>query len=166
MSSAFDAGRFELVDTDRVHVAGHRFGRGRRGELDVWVEEGAAGTRFSRQITAGGGTNAARHGVYTDACYFLRERSTGRYYFLEADGRGFFLYGDDFFGAQAFLGRQAGAVAGWLAQNAPQSPAAPGRDAAPAAGARDPTTAPPPGASDTAARPAPGGAGGRDRPQS
>lgn len=166
MSRAFPTLRFELIDTDRVHIASYRFGRGWRGELDVWVEPGAAGNRFSRQITAGGETNAARHGVYAKACYFLRERATGRYYFLEEDGRGFFLYGDDFFGAQAFLGYEARTVAGWLADNAPQLAGASGRDPAPDAGARDPNTASPPGASDTARQPVRGGAWGGERPQS
>jgi hypothetical protein len=86
----------------------------RRGALDVCIESSALGTRFSRQVTIEGRMNPKRYGVYTEGCYFLRERSTGRFFFLEQDAHGFHLYSDRFLGADALFSDEAMRIRQWL----------------------------------------------------
>ena len=125
MSKQFETERFDLVQTDRVHIDDYSFGHSRRGELDVWIESSRLGKRFLRQVTVHGQVNAVNHGAYTTECYFLRERATGRIYFLDRDARGFYLQSDLFFGAEAFLGEEARKITTWLADPAQVHPYTP-----------------------------------------
>jgi hypothetical protein len=72
---------------------------------------------------------------------------TGRFELADTDrvriDRGFYLFGDDFFTARAFLGGDAGAVGRWSADLTPP-PTAPGHDAARRIGAGDTQTVSPP----------------------
>lgn len=50
MLKQFETERFDLVNADRVHIANHRFGHDRQGELDVWIESNDRGERFLSQL--------------------------------------------------------------------------------------------------------------------
>jgi len=119
MLKEFDVERFDLVNADSVHIADHHYGHNRRGDLDVWTVKGETGTAFVRQMTIQGTVGPLSQGVYALACSFLRERATGRYFFLERDARGFYVQSQDFFGAEAFLGDEAVKVETWLAGLSP-----------------------------------------------
>ena len=43
MHTEFDTGRYDLVKTDKVRIASHRFGH---NELDVWIESSDKGKWF------------------------------------------------------------------------------------------------------------------------
>ena len=115
MQNVFDIERFELVSADRVHVAGHAFGRNNHGDLDVWTTTGATGTAFVHQISVDGAAGPASQGVYSRACFFRREKATGTYYFLERDDRCFTLQAGEFFGDTAYIGAEAARVETLLA---------------------------------------------------
>lgn len=115
MRKEFDALQFELMDVAVVHVPDHAFGHNQRGALDVWTTKGEGGTAFVRQTTVGGVAGPLRQGVNGAACYFLRDRASERYFFLERDSRGYYLHGEDFFGARTFFGAEAAKVDAWLA---------------------------------------------------
>ena len=119
MRKEFDEERFDLVDGDRVHIADLRFGHGRHGDLDVWTVRGESGVAFVRQITVGGTAGPTSQGVYALECVIMREKATGRFFFLERDDRGFTLQTHEFFGAEAFLGAEAAKVETWLAGRTP-----------------------------------------------
>ena len=127
MNKVFEAKRFELLTTDRIHIADHAFGHNLRGDFDVWIDSGAAGKAFVRQLTVRGHKYGVHQGVYNQECYFLLERATGRYFFLEMDARGFYLGSDRFFGADGFLGAEAVKITEWLARARPVRPAEPAR---------------------------------------
>ena len=122
MHEKFDRERFDISSGDRVRVDDVAFGHEEHGTLYVDIERTSLGKRFVRQITSRGNTSAKRYGVYADACYFLRERSSGRYFFLEKDARGFYLYGDRFLEAQSYLHDEAGLVAAWLIARESRTP--------------------------------------------
>jgi hypothetical protein len=126
MRKEFDAEQFDLVDADSVHVPDHAFGHNKRGELDVWTTKGATGTAFVSQTTVNGVAGPLRQGVYGAACYFLREKTTKRFFFLERDTRGFYLHGEDFFGARTYFGVEAAKLDAWLAGRPGAKPRASG----------------------------------------
>lgn len=130
MHKEFDTQRYDLLDVDSVHIANHRFGRNKHGELDVWTTRGRTGTAFARRMTVDGTAGPVSQGVYTDACYFLRERATGNFLFLERDDRGFILQSDDFFGAVAYLGDEAVRVDAWIAEHSRTGPSTDANDGA------------------------------------
>ena len=82
-ANQFDTERFDLLTEDRVCVADYQFGHNRHGQRDVWIESSDKGKRFLSQIISEGETYAVRKEIYTNQCYILREKSTGRYYFLD-----------------------------------------------------------------------------------
>jgi hypothetical protein len=101
----------------------YTYGHNRRGELDVWTTRGETGTAFVRQMTIDGVAGPLRQSPYGTACFFLMEKTTGRYFFLEKDARGFYLHSEDFFGAKTYFRAEAVKVEAWLAyQSATQSP--------------------------------------------
>ena len=131
MIREFDTNRFDLLDTPRVHITGHRYGHDDGGDLDVWTVKEDAGTAFVRQITVHGEVSPRTQGVYSLACFFLREKHSGRDFFLEKSARGFSLASDEFFGAESYLGAEAERVDAWLSRSGAPRPTA--------------TTEPPPG---------------------
>ena len=126
MEKEFDAQRFDLLDASSVHLPDHPFGHNRRGELDVWTTSGGTGAAFVRRMTVDGVAGPMRQGVFGTACYFLREKATERYFFLERDTRGFYLHSEDFFGARTYFGAEAAKVDAWLAGRPAARPLASG----------------------------------------
>ena len=114
MQTQFDTERYDLVKTDKVRIANHRFGRNEKGELDVWIESSDKGERFLSQLLSQGGSYAVRHEIYTKKCYILREKATGRYRFLDMNDCGFWLHGDNFSGAETFFGNESAKIHTWL----------------------------------------------------
>lgn len=114
----FDAERFDLMTQDRVRVDNYRFGHNREGQRDVWVESSDKGKRFLSQITFQGETYAVRKEIYTQQCYILREKETGRYYFLDLNDCGFWLHNETFSGAHTFSGDESVKVHKWLVDKA------------------------------------------------
>ena len=110
----FETERFDLLKDDRVRVADCRFGHNGRGSRDVWIESSDKGKRFLSQITFQGETYAVRKEIYTKQCYILREKSTGRYYFLDLNDCGFWLHSDTFSGAETFFGDESVKIQKWL----------------------------------------------------
>ena len=119
MLKPFNADRFGLVKADKVRIADFRFGHNRLGERDVWVEASAKGERFLSQIIVPGETYAVRKEVYTSRCYILREKATGRYWFLDQNDRGFWLHSEHFSGAETFFGDESIRIQNWLADAPP-----------------------------------------------
>lgn len=115
MHEQFDPQRFELVDTDKVKIAGYRFGHNMQGELTVWIEKTDRGERFLSQIAVHGKGYPVRKEVYTSKCYILREKATERYWFLDLNGCGFWLHNETFSGAMTFAGKGAVKIQEWLA---------------------------------------------------
>lgn len=114
MLKQFETDRFDLVKGDRVRIANYRFGDNREGERDVWIESGDKGERFLSQILVQGENYAVRKEIYTNRCYILREKATGRYWFLDKNDCGFWLHGEQFSGAQTFFGEASAIIENWL----------------------------------------------------
>jgi hypothetical protein len=114
MVKQFETDRYDLVKADRVCVANHRFGRNRQGELDVWIERSTKGERFLSQLIVQGETYSVRKEVYTRKCYILREKATGRYWFLDINDCGFWLHTTSFAGAETFFGDASVKIEKWL----------------------------------------------------
>ena len=131
----FEGDAYELVTTERVYIADHQLGHNQQGELDVWIEAGEEGKRFLSQITVGGNPYAVRKEPYTKACYILRARDTGRYWFLDENIRGFWLQNESFFGARTFGSAESLRIRSWLAQGG-------NRDGLPSAEAERPSAGP------------------------
>lgn len=112
----FETERFDLLREDRVCVTNFRFGKDRKAQRDVWIESSDKGKRFLSQITSEGETYNLRKGIYTKECYFLREKATGRFYFLDRNDCGFWLRGTDFSGAETFFGDESVKIQKWLAE--------------------------------------------------
>lgn len=119
MLKQFETDRFDLVKVDKVRIADFRFGHNRQGERDVWIETGAEGERFLSQIIVLGETYAVRKEIYTTRCYILREKATGRYWFLDQNDCGFWLHGEQFSGAETFFGDESISIQNWLAAAPP-----------------------------------------------
>src|ERR1044071_5230697 len=117
-ANQFDTERFDILTEDRVCVADYRFGHNRQGQRDVWIESSDKGKRFLSQITSEGEASAVRKEIYTKQCYILREKTTGRYYFLDLNDCGFWLHSDRFSGAETFFGDESVRIHRWLASNA------------------------------------------------
>jgi len=114
----FEPDRFILLNENRVTVSGYRFGHDRKAQRDVWIESSDRGKRFLSQITSEGETYNVRKEIYARDCYFLREKGTGRYYFLDRNDCGFWLHGAEFSGAQTFFGDESTKIQKWLADHA------------------------------------------------
>jgi len=110
----FETERFDLLTEDRVCVADYSFGHNRQGRREVWIETSDKGKRFLSQITFEGESCAVRKEIYTGQCYILREKTSGRYYFLDLNDCGFWLHSDTFYGAQAFSGDESVKIQKWL----------------------------------------------------
>lgn len=117
-ANRFETERFDLLTDDKVRVDDYRFGHNRHGQRDVWIESSDKGKRFLSQITFEGETYAVRKEIYTKQCYILREKSTGRYYFLDLNDCGFWLHSDSFSGAKTFCGDESVRIQKWLTGNA------------------------------------------------
>lgn len=55
-----------------------------------------------------------REEIYTTRCYILREKATGRYYFLDKNDSGFWLHTEGFFGARNFSGDESVKIQKWI----------------------------------------------------
>jgi hypothetical protein len=117
MPNHLETERFDLLKDESVCVNDYRFGHNRQGKRDVWIERTEKGERFLSQITFEGQALAVRKEIYTGHCYILREKSDGRYYFLDVNDCGFWLHSDTFSGAQAFAGDEAAKIQQWLISN-------------------------------------------------
>jgi hypothetical protein len=115
MLKQFETERFDLVKADKVRVANHRFGHNTVGARDVWIESSDKGERFLSQFVVEGESYAVRKEIYTTKCYILREKATGRYWFLDMNDCGFWLHSDSFFGAETFFGDESVKIQKWLA---------------------------------------------------
>ena len=115
MLKQFATDRFDLVKADKVRIADYRFGHNRHAECDVWIETSDKGERFLSQIIIQGETFPVRPDVYTTRCYFLREKATGGYWFLDQNDCGFWLHGEDFSSAETFFGDASIRIQNWLA---------------------------------------------------
>ena len=116
MLNQFETELYDLVNTEKVRVADHRFGHNQHGELDVWIECHPAGERFLSQVIVHGETYPIRQGVYSTKCYILREKVTGNYWFLDRNACGFWMQTDAFFGAKTFVGEESAKIHTWLTQ--------------------------------------------------
>ena len=114
MIKQFETGRFNLVKADKVRIANYRFGHNREGERDVWIENTEKGERFLSQIIFQGTPLGVRQEIYTTKCYILREKATGRYWFLDLNDCGFWLHGENFSGAQTYFGDESVRIQNWL----------------------------------------------------
>lgn len=115
MLKQFETNRFDLVKADKVRIANYRFGHNRQGELDVWIETSDRGERFLSQVIIQGEPRAVRKEIYTTRCYILREKATGRYWFLDRNDCGFWLHEEHFFGAETYFGDESTIIQNWLA---------------------------------------------------
>jgi hypothetical protein len=114
MFNHFETGRFDLLKADRVNIANQRFGRDRQGVKEVWIESSEKGERFLSRPIVQGEAYAVRTEIYTTKCYILREKKTGRYWFLDMNDRGFWLHNDTFSGAETFSGEESTRIEKWL----------------------------------------------------
>jgi hypothetical protein len=114
MLKEFETERFDLVKADRVCIGNYQFGHNRQGERDVWIERSEKGERFLSQIKVQGGSYSVRKEIYTEKCYILREKATGRYWFLDKNECGFWLHGESFSGAETFFGDESTKIQKWL----------------------------------------------------
>ena len=119
MLKQFETERYDLVKANRVRVTNFRFGRNRQGERDVWIEISDKGERFLSQIIVQGETYTVRKEIYTTKCYILREKETGRYWFLDMNDCGFWLQNESLSGAKAFSGDEAIKIQKWLTHATP-----------------------------------------------
>jgi hypothetical protein len=110
----FETERFDLLAEDSVNIADYRVGDNRQCQRKVWIERSDKGKRFLSQITSEGNTCAVRKEIYTEQCYILREKATGRYYFLDLNDCGFWLHSENFSGAETFFGDESVKVQKWL----------------------------------------------------
>lgn len=115
MFRQFETERFDLVIGENVRIANHHFGHNKQGELEVWIESGASGERFSSQIIVQGESYAVRKQIYAKKCYILREKASGRHYFLDMNDCGFWLHSETFLGAETFSGNESVRIQEWLA---------------------------------------------------
>lgn len=116
MLKQFETNRFDIVNADHVRISDYRFGHNRQGERNVWIETSDKGERFLSQIIVEEETYAVRKEIYTTKCYILREKATGRYWFLDKNDCGFWLHGEQFSGAGTFFGDEATIIQNWLAE--------------------------------------------------
>ena len=118
IANQLETERFDLLKDDNVCVADYGFGHNRHGKRDVWIERSDKGERFLSQITFEGEALGVRKEIYTGRCYILREKASGRYYFLDLNDCGFWLHSDTFSGAQTFCGSESVKIREWLTGNA------------------------------------------------
>ena len=115
MIKQFETERFDLVKADKVRIANYKLEHNRQGERDIWIESNEKGERFSSQIIDRGEPLAVRKEIYSTKCYILREKATGRYWFLDMNDCGFWLHNESFFGAETFSGDDSASIQKWLA---------------------------------------------------
>jgi hypothetical protein len=115
MLKQFETERFDLVKADKVHITNHRFGHNIQGAREVWIESSDKGERFLSQLIVQGESYSVRAEIYTTKCYILREKATGRYWFLDMNDCGFWLHSDSFSGAETFFGDESAKIQKWLA---------------------------------------------------
>ena len=106
--------RFDLLKDDSVCVEDFRFGHNRQGKRDVWIERSEKRERFLSRITFDGQALAIRSEIYTGRCYILREKASGRFFFLDLNDCGFWLHNASFSGAQNFCGDESTRIQEWL----------------------------------------------------
>jgi hypothetical protein len=109
-----DTDRFDLLKEGKVCISDFCFGHNRHGKRDVWIERSAKGERFLSQITCEDSTLPVRSEIYTSRCYILREKASGRYYFLDLNDVGFWLHSETFSGAETFSGDESVKIKAWL----------------------------------------------------
>jgi hypothetical protein len=114
MQKQFDTGRYDLVDADAVRVLDYQFGRNKQGEREVWIERDDKGERFTSRLIVLGVPYPVRHEIYTGKCYILRERGTGRYWFLDRNDCGFWLQNDSLQGVITFTGDEPERIQEWI----------------------------------------------------
>lgn len=114
MMRRFETERFDLVKADKVRISNFRFGHNQEGERDVWIESGEKGERFLSRIVVQGNPMAVRTEIYSTKCYILREKTTGRYWFLDVNDCGFWLHSESFSGAETFSGDESVKIQDWL----------------------------------------------------
>ncbi len=114
MSDQFETERFDLVKGEKVSIANYQFGHNRQGDREVWIESNEKGERFLSQIIVQGETYPVRKEIYTEKCYILREKATGRFWFLDKNDCGFWLHAESFSGAQTFFGNESEKIQKWL----------------------------------------------------
>ena len=112
----FEQDAYEVVAAERVHIADYKLGHNQMAGLDVWIERGVEGTRFLSQVTVAGSPCAVRRETFTRECFILRDRRSGRYWFLDENACGFWLQNESFFGARTYTGEEALSIRSWLAQ--------------------------------------------------
>jgi hypothetical protein len=115
MFMKFETERFELIKSGKVLINDYQFGHGELGELDVWIDSSDKGNRFLRKIISQGSASTIFSGVYTKKCYILREKSTGKYYFLDMNDSGIWLFTDSFFGTEDYHLDESQKIGQWLA---------------------------------------------------
>jgi hypothetical protein len=116
MTKPFELERCELVRDEKAHIANHPFGHNRQGELEVWIECDHKGERFLSQLQVRGELYAVRKEIYSKKCYILRDRDTGRHWFLDKNACGFWLQNASFDGARTFSGEESARLDQWLLQ--------------------------------------------------
>jgi hypothetical protein len=114
MNTQFEIDRFDLVYTEKVHIANHQFGHNNHGEMDVWIEGSDKGERFLSQLSVQDLLFAVRKEIYSQKCYILRDKATGTYWFLDKNDCGFWLQNATFYGAQTFSGDESIRIENWL----------------------------------------------------
>lgn len=114
MINQFETDQYDLIEADKVRVTDREFGHNKHGARDVWIESSDRGERFMSQIIVSGESYAVRKEIYTKKCYILREKTTGRYWFLDLNDCGFWLHSDTFSGARTFFGDESIRIQKWL----------------------------------------------------
>ena len=102
------------MKADKVRIDNYRFGHNQKGERDVWIESGERGERFLSQIIVRDEPLGVREEIYTTKCYILRDKTTGRYWFLDMNDCGFWLHGESFSGAETYFGDEIIRIQNWL----------------------------------------------------
>jgi hypothetical protein len=114
MYEQFETKRFDIIKSDRVQIKDYRVGHNKFGSLDVWIDSSDKGKRFLRQITVDKDIGPISTGVYTKNCHILCEKATGRFYFLDINDCGIWLFNHAFFGAENFDISESVKIQGWL----------------------------------------------------
>lgn len=117
MTSSFETARFNLVKADKVKIGDHRLNNNSLSELNVWIESDGKGKRFMWQITAEGDKYPLCTGVYTRKCYILCEKASNKYFFLDMNDYGIWLFNQHFFGSENFAITEASKIDKWLAES-------------------------------------------------
>lgn len=115
MNKQFEMERFNHIKATRVQIADYRFGHNQCGELNVWIESGDNSERFMWQVVVAGDSYLVNTGISTKHCHILLEKLTGRYFFLDINDSGIWLFNESFFGAETFHITETARIQKWLA---------------------------------------------------